>query len=96
MPPRQPARRLVRPETAPTPQEIPTVGIPFPVYRYRVLFTDGQTVDYLSYADHSGIRGQMLDQHFGKRPKTKPGESLEGIAGIAHLGEVYVHTPAAP
>lgn len=74
----------------------PCIPLPFPVYRYRVLFTDGATVDFLAYSDHSGIRGQMLDQHFGKRPKTRPGDSLEGIAGIAPMGQVYVHTPAIP
>jgi hypothetical protein len=63
------------------------------VYRYRVLFSDGQTVDFLSYADHSGIRGQMLDAHFGpKRPK----EAQDRIEGIAHLGEAYVYTPQPP
>jgi hypothetical protein len=60
-----------------------------------VLFSDGALVDYLAYADHSGIRAQMLDAHFGKRPSKAEQQDCR-IEGIAHMGEVYVHTPAAP
>jgi len=54
------------------------------------MFSDGDVIDFLSYSDHSGIRGEMLDAHFGpKRPKGHEGR----IEGIAHLGQVYVHMP---
>jgi hypothetical protein len=69
------------------------VPLPFPINRYRVLFSDGATIDFLSYADHSGIREQMLEAHCGKRPKD---ETTHGIEGIAHLGQEYVYTPAVP
>lgn len=74
-----------------------TISIPVAIRRYRVLFSDGDTVDFLSYSDHSGIRGDMLDLHFGKGRKKNPhgAESAEArIEGIADLGVVYVHTPA--
>ena len=74
--------------------DIPVVGLPFPVNRYRVMFSDGDVIDFLSYSDHSGIREQMLDAHFGPRPK---GPQDKRIEGIAHLGMVYeVHPPAVP
>jgi hypothetical protein len=72
---------------------IPTVGLPFAVNRYRVMFSDGDVIDFLSYSDHSGIREQMLDAHFGPRPKSAQDKRIEGIA---HLGQEYVHTPASP
>jgi len=86
-------RRLARAKVTPAPvraqpaQEC--VGLPFPIQRYRVLFSDGVTQDFLSYSDHSGVRGEMLDAHFGKRPK----DSQARIEGIAHLGTEYVYTP---
>jgi hypothetical protein len=60
-----------------------------------VLFSDGMTVDFLSYSDHSGIRGEMLDLHFGPRPKSEKGADKR-IEGIADLGVVYVYTPELP
>jgi hypothetical protein len=74
------------------------IPLPVSIERYRVLFSDGALVDFLAYADHSGIRGQMLDAHFGPRPKSpRRGDENEArIEGVAHLGQVYVHTPAIP
>ena len=94
----QAPRPVRRPRKAP--QEMPavpvvptTVGLPFAVNRYRVMFSDGDVIDFLSYSDHSGIREQMLDAHFGPRPKSAQDKRIEGIA---HLGQEYVHTPASP
>jgi hypothetical protein len=72
---------------------VQTISIPVAIRRYRVLFSDGATVDFLSYSDHSGIRAQMLELHFGKLPKAQQGAD-KGIAGIADLDVVYVHTPS--
>jgi hypothetical protein len=86
----RPRRQLVRPnDHQPTP-------LPFPINRYRVLFSDGALVDFLSYADHSGIRGEMLEAHFGKLPAKGPKAQEARIEGIAHLGQEYVYTPASP
>lgn len=106
MPPKPPRARLSRPEspqdrTSSTEDEVLDaldrqpypVPIPVPIYRYRVLFSDGALVDFLAYSDHSGIRGDMLEHHYGKR--TKP-PAEHRIEGIAHLGQVYVHTPCMP
>ena len=83
--------RLTRkPPEPPTLVITNTVGLSFPVNRYRVLFSDGVTQDFLSYADHSGVRAQMLDAHFGPRPKDSQDKRIEGIA---HLGQEYVYTP---
>jgi|SRR5215831_6901354 len=104
MPP-APKRRLTKPEPAQepvleptqeparTPPEVPCVGLPFAINRYRVLFSDGDTIDFLSYSDHSGIRGEMLDAHYGPRSKVKADRGQDRIEGIAHLGQVYVHMP---
>jgi len=78
---------------------VPTVPLPFPVNRYRVMFSDGDVIDFLSYSDHSGIREAMLDAHYGPRVgKTAraQGDQDKRIEGIAHLGQEYIHTPASP
>jgi hypothetical protein len=100
----RPRRTVQRPRKPPEPgsqaytesygPRTPAVGLPFAVNRYRVLFSDGVTVDFLSYSDHSGIRGEMLAQHYGKVPRDK--EHLNRIEGIAHLGQEYVYTPCTP
>src|SRR5215471_12169145 len=96
-PVRRPRKAPEQPQEEPGPvpaNDIPVIGLPFAVNRYRCLFSDGATVDFLSYSDHSGIREQMLDAHFGPRPK---GPQDKRIEGIAHLGMVYeVHPPAVP
>lgn len=96
-PVRRPRKAPEQPQEEPGPvpaNDIPVVGLPFPVNRYRVMFSDGDVIDFLSYADHSGIREQMLDAHFGKRPKDDRDKRIEGIA---HLGMVYeVKPPAVP
>jgi hypothetical protein len=66
--------------------------VPVPINRYRVLFGDGQTVDYLAHADHSGIRELMLEAHFGSR-RAKTGAHIQCIAGSVWIRQEYLYTP---
>jgi hypothetical protein len=103
-----PPRKLTRTTTSPTappespqevtglpgPTEVPTVCLPVVIERYRVLFADGDLIDFLATRDTSDTRGQMLDAHYGKRPeKARHNDPTYRIEGIAYLGEEYVHVP---
>jgi hypothetical protein len=68
-------------------------AIPVAIHRYRVLFGDGATVDYLAHSHNSDVRALMLDEHYGKRAK---GNHDDRIEGIVDLGVAYQHTPAEP
>ena len=72
------------------------IGIPVEVRRWRVLFSDGETVDFLVAGRlDSNHAAAMLDHHFGKRPKSKRDLDLR-IEGSVDLGVVYEHTPEMP
>jgi hypothetical protein len=68
------------------------VCLPIPVHRFRVLFADGALVDFLASWDTSNVRAEMLDAHYGPRPKTAHDPHVR-IEGVAHLGQEYVYTP---
>jgi len=93
-PVRRPTEATQPPVAAPGTQAQETICLPVPIARYRVLFADGALVDFLAYADHSGIREQMLDAHYGKRSQaSKHNDPTYRIEGVAHLGQEYVYTP---
>ena len=57
-----------------------TVTLPPPVHHYRVLFTDGRTVDFTAWQDSSDVRKLMLDH------ATATGSHKDvGIAGMVAL-----------
>lgn len=95
--PRRTTPRPKPPQPAPQAQAwngaIPIVPLDVPIYRYRVMFSDGDVVDFLAPSDHSGYREQMLDAHWPTRPRKAVGDVEHRIEGIAHLGQVYVHMP---
>jgi hypothetical protein len=70
----------------------PTVPVPVAINRYRVLFGDGQTVDYLAHADHSGVRELMLEAHFGSH-RVKGADHVQCIAGCVWVSQEYIYTP---
>jgi hypothetical protein len=72
-------------------RQIP-IGIEIPVHRYRVLFSDGEVLNFLAARDDSDIRGQMFEIHYGK-PR-KDDRDGKAIAGVVDLGVEYRHCPS--
>jgi hypothetical protein len=72
------------------------IGVPLVISRYRVLFTDGKSLDFLAHRDDSTVRSFMLETYAGMGAKigTKAGEVY--IAGVADMGKEYDYLPAMP
>jgi hypothetical protein len=69
------------------------VGLVIPIHRYRVMFSDGETEDYLTNRMDSQELGHILDTHFPKRAKN---DRSKFIATTVDLGVVYEYTPEMP
>lgn len=57
------------------------------LYRYRVLFSDGEVVDFEAPWDSSRVRSAMIAYHW---PSDKPTTQGHAITGMACLGEAHI------
>jgi len=66
--------------------------MPTPFQWYRVLFSDGATLDVVAHTDSSTMRGWAYERHYGRK-SSGSGADRDRIEGVAHLGLAYVHDP---
>jgi hypothetical protein len=72
------------------------VSVPVDVYRVRVMFSDGETVDYLTVDQGSStLRGWALEHHYGYKSNEANAKKHPDhqIVGVADLGVVYTYMP---
>lgn len=72
-----------------------TEPVPVDFHRFRVLYSDGEVIDFIAARDDSTLRDHMLRTHWGaKGPGQNPAKGdRRRIAGVADLGLVSTHTP---
>jgi len=72
------------------------VSIPVNVWRIRVMFNGGGTVDFLTVdTGSSNMREVALDHFYGKRAKSDK-DTSKRIEGVTTVGLAYVYTPELP
>jgi len=70
--------------------------MPASVHRYRVMFSDGSTLDVLAAnGDSSTLRAFAFKHHYGKESGSKSVDPADRIEGVADLGEDHQYVPAA-
>lgn len=73
-----------------------TEPVPVDFHRFRVLYSDGEVIDFIASRDDSTLREHMLATHWGDKgppgKQPKKGDDRR-IAGVADLGLVVTYTP---
>lgn len=57
-----------------------------PMWKFRILFADGESLDVVATRDDSTLRALALKEHYGKEIKDPKDGKIEGVARIEHVG----------
>ena len=74
--------------------------MPVPIRCYRVMFSDGATLDVLAHQDDSRMREWAIERHYGHtsseaNAKKHPEHRIVGVADLGHEFDFLPRRPRA-